>query len=47
MSITTIQIFLAAATIMAALAVGLVCAVGLVVWLAGGQLAADKRSKMI
>jgi hypothetical protein len=43
MNIATIQILLAAATVLAALAVGAVCAVGLVVWLAGGKLDAGKR----
>lgn len=47
MNIATIQILLAAATVLAALAVGSVCAVGLVVWLAGGKLDAGKRSKPV
>jgi nitrate reductase NapE component len=38
MNIETLQIFLAAAVILAALSVAVVCAVGVVVWLAGGKL---------
>lgn len=47
MNIETLHLLLAAATVLAALAVGAVCAVGLVVWLAGGKLDAGKRHKLV
>ena len=37
MNIETLQILLAGAVVLAALSVGVVCAVGVVVWLAGGK----------
>jgi nitrate reductase NapE component len=37
MNIETLQILLAGAVILAALAVAVVCAVGVLVWLAGGK----------
>jgi hypothetical protein len=47
MTLETLHLLLATATVLAALAVGAVCAVGLVVWLAGGKLEAGKRHRMV
>ena len=45
MNSETLDIILAAAAIVAALAVAAICALGLVVWLAGGKLDQHKDQK--
>jgi hypothetical protein len=46
MNIGTLDIILAVATVVAALAVAAICALGLVVWLAGGKLDRRKDQKI-